>query len=220
MMKILSVSDTIVDLLYSPVVRKRFGNTDLLLGCGDMPYYYFEYVLNALDCPAYFVRGNHAHVVEYSEVGERTFPHGAVNLHRKVIQHKGLIMAGIEGSLRYRPGPFQYTRSEMWGHVLAITPSLISNLAFRGRALDVLVTHAPPAGVNDRSDLPHRGVPAFLWLIRVFQPAIHLHGHIHLYRNDEVRQTAVGETQVINTYGYYSLELQETKRRSKWLLIT
>lgn len=219
-MRILSVSDTIVDFIYSPGVRDRFSSVDLLLGCGDMPYYYFEYILNALDCPAYFVRGNHARVVEYSECGERTSPHGAIDLHRRVIVNKGLILAGIEGSLRYRPGPFQYTSGEMWGHVLSMVPTFLSNMAFKGRALDVFVSHAPPAGVNDRSDLPHRGVPAFKWLLLVFKPAVHLHGHIHLYRNDDTREAHLGTTRVINTYGYRTIEMLPPSEKSRWLLTT
>ena len=219
-MRILSVSDTIIDFLYSPAVRERFSNMDMLLGCGDMPYYYFEYILNALDCPAYFVRGNHARVVEYSESGDRTYPHGAIDLHRRVVNHKGLIMAGIEGCLRYRPGPFQYTSSEMWGHVLSLVPSFLSNMAFRGRALDLFVSHAPPAGINDRSDLPHRGVPAFRWLLTVFKPAVHLHGHIHLYRNDEAREFQSAHTRVINTYGYRTIEMHSSTENSQWLLTT
>ncbi|HVN56147.1 MAG TPA: hypothetical protein VMT46_17580, partial [Anaerolineaceae bacterium] len=42
----------------------------------------------------------------------------------------------------------------------------------------------------------------FRWLIRVFHPAYHLHGHIHIYRNDTPRETLVDQTWVINTYGY------------------
>lgn len=219
-MRILSISDVVVDNMYSPAVKERFTNIDLLLGCGDMPYYYFEYILNALNCPAFYVRGNHARVVEYSEAGDRTGPHGAIDLHRKVISHRGLIMAGVEGSLRYRPGPFQYTSGEMWEHVLALVPTFISNMAFRGRALDLFVSHAPPLGVNDRSDLPHRGIPAFRWLNQVFRPAVHVHGHIHLYRNDEERQTQFGSTQVINTYGYRTMELQPPMEKSRWFLTT
>jgi Icc-related predicted phosphoesterase len=219
-MRILSVSDMIVDSIYSPSVRSRFSTVDLLLGCGDMPYYYFEYILNALNCPAYFVRGNHARVVEYSECGERTYPHGAIDMHRKVITHKGLIMAGVEGCLRYRPGPFQYTSGEMWNHVFSLVPALLSNRVFRGRALDVFVTHAPPAGINDRSDLPHRGVPAFRWFLSVFKPTVHLHGHIHLYRNDDVREFQFGSTQVINTYGYRTIEMHSPVEKAPWVLTT
>jgi predicted phosphodiesterase len=80
-MKVLSLSDKVVSFIYSPKVRNRFANSDLIIGCGDLPYCYLEYVLNALDLPLYFVRGNHDKVIEYNTAGQRTYPHGGVDVH-------------------------------------------------------------------------------------------------------------------------------------------
>ncbi len=207
-MRLLTLSDTQVSFIYSPQVRRRFEGVNLVLGCGDLPYYYLEYVLNALDVPLYFVRGNHDAVVEYSTAGQRTAPHGAIDLHRRTARYQGLLLAGVEGSLRYRPGPFQYTQGEMWLHVLHLVPRLIYNRARHGRYLDVFITHAPAAGIHDGTDLTHRGINAFRWFINVFQPAYYIHGHIHIYRPDTVTETQVGQTRVINTYGYRECELK------------
>jgi Icc-related predicted phosphoesterase len=57
-------------------------------------------------------------------------------------------------------------------------------------------------------DLPHHGIKAFRWLLQVFKPAYHLHGHIHVYRNDIPTITQFEETQVINCYGYRELTLE------------
>lgn len=200
--KILLLSDVIVSFIYSPQVRHRFPDVDLVIGCGDLAYYYLEYVLNALDTPCYFVRGNHDKVVEYSLEAQRTAPAGAVNLHRQVINHQGLLLAGVEGSLRYRVGPYQYTHSQMWMHVLRLIPGLLLNRMRYGRYLDLFVTHSPPAGIHDMPDLPHQGIKAFRWFIQVFQPAYHFHGHIHLYRPDTTVETKVNQTQVINAFSY------------------
>ena len=108
-MIILSVSDKVEDLLYDEKTCLRFADVDLVLGCGDLPYYYLEFLVDSLNVPVMFVRGNHAAAVEYSEDGDRTKPHGAINLHRRVIRHQGLIIAGFEGSVRYRVGSHQYT---------------------------------------------------------------------------------------------------------------
>jgi Icc-related predicted phosphoesterase len=160
-------------------------------------------LISKLDKPLFYVRGNHAHPMEYSdELGGRSEPHGAVDLHRRVKNHKGLLLAGVQGSLRYRPGPYQYSQAEMFAFVLGMCPSLLLNRMQYGRALDIFVTHAPPQGIHDASDLPHRGIWAFRWLIQVFKPAYHLHGHIHVYRADTVMETQVGSTRVVNTYGY------------------
>lgn len=200
--KILSLSDTIVPFIYSTQVRKRFKNVDLILGCGDLKYYYLEYVLNALDVPLFFVRGNHDKVVEYNEAGQRTAPAGAVDLHRRVINHDGLLLAGVEGSLRYRPGKFQYTQQDMWAHVLSLVPQLLLNRLQYGRYLDIFVSHAPAWGIQDREDLPHQGIKAFRWLLKVFKPAYHIHGHVHLYNPENERRTRFGRTCVVNTYRF------------------
>jgi len=206
-MKILSISDKIVPFIYGQAVRCRFLDVDLVIGCGDLPYYYLEYVLTALDVPLYYVRGNHDNVVEYSEEGQRTQPHGGVDLHRRMFEHSGLLITGVEGSLRYRSGPFQYSQSEMWGHVWKLVPGLFVNKVRYGRYLDIFVTHAPPLGIHDKPDLPHRGIRAFRWLINVFQPAYFFHGHIHVYRPDEKVITGIGQTQVINTYAYRETDI-------------
>ena len=217
-MKILSVSDIELGLIYSAHVAERFGDVDLVISCGDLPYYYLEFMISMLDKPLYFVRGNHASKREYGVGGERTAPWGAINLHRRVLRtDHGLLLAGIEGSLRYNRGPYQYTQEEMWWMVLTMIPALLLNRLRYGRFLDVFVTHAPPWKIGDREDLPHQGIKAFRWLIKVFQPAYHLHGHIHIYRSDRIEPIRVNQTLVINTYGFRELEydLPEPARLSQ-----
>lgn len=206
-MKILTLSDTLIPFIYSPQIRQRFTDLDLVIGCGDLPYYYLEYVLNALDAPLFFVRGNHDEVVEYGNAGQRTAPAGGVNLHRRSINFRGLLMAGVEGSLRYRYGPFQYTQNQMWGHVFHLVPQLLSNRMLYGRYLDIFVTHAPPAGIHDKEDLPHQGIHAFRWLLRVFRPAYLIHGHVHIYRPDTEAETCFHRSLVVNAYGFRELIL-------------
>ena len=213
--KVLSLSDVIVSFIYSPQVRRRFSDVDLVIGCGDLAYYYLEYVLTALDKPLFFVRGNHDKIVEYSLEAQRTAPSGAVDLHRKVISHNGLLFAGVEGSLRYRPGRFQYSQGEMWGHVFALVPPMMVNRMRHGRFLDILVTHAPPSGIHDMEDLPHRGINAIRWLIQVFKPNYHFHGHVHVYRPDTVVDTHLGSTHIINTFSYRETILQDCQQSLK-----
>lgn len=201
-MKILSVSDILIPFLYSPMVSERFSGIDLVIDCGDLPYYYLEYILNALNVDLFFVRGNHSKVVESTTGGLRSAPQGGINLHRKVLNYHGLLMAGVEGSGRYREGPYQYTQGDMWWYVLRMVPSLLMNRLRYGRYLDIFVTHAPPWGIHDQPDLPHQGIKAFTWLDRVFQPSYHFHGHIHVYRPDIPTDTLLGCTHVINTFGY------------------
>jgi Icc-related predicted phosphoesterase len=213
-MIVLSLSDIAVRFVYSPAVRQRFPHVDFVLGCGDLPYSYQEYVISMLDKPFFFVRGNHDKLVEYTVAGPRSYPNGAVDLHGKVIIHEHIILAGIEGCLRYREGPFQYTSREMWTHVFRLVPSFLANRALFGRFVDIVVTHAPPKGIHDQKDIPHQGVPAFRWLIDVFKPAYLFHGHVHVYRPDTVTLTQVGNTQVINTFGFRETRLDRLHARA------
>jgi Icc-related predicted phosphoesterase len=167
-----------------------------------LPYYYQEFVVSMLDAPLYFVRGNHDKLAEHSVEGIRTAPLGGTDLHGRVARYRNLLLAGVEGCLRYREGPFMYSQTEMWVHVMKLIPGLLVNKSRYGRYLDVFVTHAPPQGIHDRDDLPHRGIHAFRWLIDRFQPTCYLHGHTHIYRPDAVIVSNLRNTRVINTYGY------------------
>ena len=210
--KSLSLSDVIVQFIYSPYIRQRFSDIDLIIGCGDLPYYYLEYIISTLNVPLFFVRGNHDQEVEYGSVDNRGGPQGGIDLHRKAIRYQDILLAGVEGSLRYRNGLYQYTQGEMWRHVFALLPGLFSNKLKHGRYLDVFVTHAPPRGIHDGDDLPHQGIDAFRWLIKVFHPAYHIHGHIHIYRPGAVAETCFEDVQVINTFGYLELSLDRISR--------
>ncbi len=214
-MRLLVVSDTQVSFLYSPQVRARFQGVDLILGCGDLAYSYLEYIFNALNAPLLFVRGNHDPVVEYSTAGQRTAPHGGVDLHRRSVRVGGLLVAGVEGSVRYRAGPFQYSQQEMWRHTFALLPQLLANRLRYGRFLDVFITHAPPAGAYPDEDHPHQGIRAFAWLDRLVQPVYHFHGHLHRYHPKLPAESRLGKTMVINAYGYRELTLDHPKNGSE-----
>ncbi len=218
-MKILSVSDIEMNLIYSPQIVDRFNDVDVIISCGDLPYYYLEYMVSMLNKPLFFVRGNHAPKVEYGAEWERQFPLGGINIHRKTCRTVGgLLLAGVEGSLRYNTGPNQYSQRQMWMNVFRLVPGLLINRMRFGRFLDILVTHAPPWKIHDADDRPHQGIKAFRWFDRVFQPTYHLHGHVHLYRQDAIKLTFFGKTKILNTFGYQITDLPlrtSEYRRSK-----
>lgn len=205
-MKILAVSDIELGFLYQSSIVDRFFNVDLIISCGDLPHYYLEYMISTLNIPLYYVNGNHAHKIEITTGGERHYPWGAINLHRKcVTDDTGLLLAGVEGCLRYNLGPYQYSQSEMWTLIYNLIPRLLFNKLRFGRFLDIFISHAPPWKIHDEDDLPHQGIKAFRWFIKVFKPTYHLHGHIHVYRNDAITETQFNQTKVINCYGYREL---------------
>jgi uncharacterized protein len=215
-MKILALSDTEIGFIYSPMIRDRFHDVDLVISCGDLPYFYLEYVLSMLSVPLYYVRGNHASKIEFGSASTaRTYPWGAFDLHQKVHEDDtGLLLAGLEGSVRYNTGPYQYTQSEYWIKVFRLVPRLLINKLKVGRYLDVFVTHSPPFHIHDAEDRPHVGIKAFNWLNKVFQPKYHLHGHIHIYRQDTITRTLVDKTEVINAFGYREITIDTPQKRS------
>jgi Icc-related predicted phosphoesterase len=208
-MKILSVSDVEIGFIYSPLILERCKDIDVVISCGDLSYFYLEYIESMLNCPLFYVHGNHANEVEYGVAGERRGPWGGTNLNRRVVNQAGLLLAGIEGSLQYNNGPYQYSQSDMWSSVLSLAPALLMNHIRYGRFLDVFVSHAPPWGIHDQADLPHQGIKAFRWLINVFKPSLFLHGHVHVYRSDTPTLTHVGSTLVINTYGFHQTIIEK-----------
>jgi Icc-related predicted phosphoesterase len=211
-MKTLAISDVVIPLIYSPQVRERFSLTQLVISCGDLPYYYQEYIISSMDVPLYFVRGNHDKEVEFSSGGTISAPGGGIDLHRRVVNHQGILMAGVEGSLRYRVGPFQYSQLEMWLHICALVPGMLRNRIIYGRYLDIFITHAPPRGVHDLDDLTHRGINAFRWLVKVFHPTYHLHGHIHIIKPNTIAETLFEQTKVINVYGFREINIEVASR--------
>lgn len=201
-LNVLTISDRVSDYLYHAEAEARFAGVDLVLSCGDLPYHYVEFVQDALRAPLFYVRGNHAQNVEIGEGQERRGPPGGIDLHRRTAEHRGWLLAGFEGCQRYRPGPYQYSQTEMWRFVLGLVPGLLLNRLQHGRYLDLLVTHAPPWQINDGADHAHQGFKAFRWLLRVFKPRYHFHGHMHVLGSIQSVATRFEETWVINTYGY------------------
>ncbi len=208
-MRLLAVTDKVVDFIYSPSLVEKFGDVDMVLSCGDLPYYYLEYIVTMLNVPLLYVHGNHDPPIEYASSGQQlTGPGGGINIHGRLVREKGLSVAGLEGSIRYKPqGNYQYTDSQMWGQVLKITPALLLNRLVTGRPLDMLLAHSPPHGIHNGRDRTHVGFTSFLWLMRRFQPRYLIHGHRHVYNPLEVTETQYQQTAVINVYPYKVLEV-------------
>jgi len=213
-MKILTVSDRVDEMLYSPALKRCFSDVDLILGCGDLPYYYLEYLVTVLGGPLFYVNGNHGLAIRNRQGEEWANPGGCENIDGRVVHHRGLLIAGLEGSMRYNDEPyFQYTEREMAQKVLKLVPSLMVNKLVHGRFLDILITHAPPHGLHDQPDLCHRGFRAFVTLMDRFRPRYLIHGHVHLYKPTQPVQTPYRDTTVINTYGYRTITMDEPMPR-------
>jgi len=116
-MKILTISDILVPFIYSPQVVVRHGDVDLVLGCGDLPYYYMEYLISTLNVPLLYVRGNHSKPVEYSTGEPRSCPSGGIDLHGRVVRLRDSHLPGWKictlpgGTVPVHPGGDVVARS-------------------------------------------------------------------------------------------------------------
>lgn len=210
-MHVLAVSDRLVDHLYASDIATRYPDIALIIGCGDLPFYYLEFLLSALNTPLVYVRGNHDEGPQFTADGRvLTHVEGGEEIHRRVTLVNGLLIAGLEGSMRYRPNArLMYTETEMRWNVARLLPSLLWSRIRHGRDLDILVAHSPPYGIHDGADLAHRGFKIFRQFMQRFRPRYLLHGHVHVYRNDIPRVTRFGATTVINVYPYRVIEYGE-----------
>lgn len=231
-MRILTVSDKVEPVLYGPYIRERVGKVDLVLACGDLPYYYLEYIVGLLDVPLYYVHGNHDKVISRPHDDLQVQPvtalkplSWATNLHMRPASHAELLLAGLEGCREYNPGaPFQYRESSVRWQAHVLGARLLLNRLRHGRYLDILITHAPPRGIHDDEDLPHQGFESYLTFLRRFAPTLMIHGHQHVYNRNMTIETDYGGTRIINTYGYRVLELEPRAdaggRTTGWTLVS
>lgn len=209
---VLAVTDQIDQRIYSETLRQRMPNVELVVSCGDLPARYLEFLADALDKPVYYVLGNHAEeLTRGGERGKRYYPQGATDLGGKVLRDptSGLIFAGIPGSPRYSEHePVQYSEWQIFVMIAKMLPRLLWYRFRHGRALDVLVSHAPPRDINDRPDKAHRGFKALRRFLGWFHPRYMLHGHVHLYDRSESHIAHFGQTEIINVYPYQQLDLE------------
>jgi Icc-related predicted phosphoesterase len=193
-----------VGFIYSPGIRELFGEVGLIVGCGDLSARYLEYVVTQLNVPLVYVPGNH-------DLDDLHVP-GGRNIDGGVVRIQGLTIGGLGGSRRYKKeGEHQYTESEMQWRVVQLAPRLLLRRVFRGRGLDLFVTHAPPLGVHDGPDHAHVGFATFRSFLGAFRPGLMLHGHSHAQRNLEATDSRLQATRIVNVYPYRLLDWPEAR---------
>ena len=206
-MKVLAVSDDVVERLYTLAAQGHFDDIDFVLGCGDLPYPYLEYLLTIMSVPLFYVPGNHD--PRFSEYDTKARVEGGNNLDLKIIKHNDLLIGGFGGCHQYRPdGVNQYSQMEAYRRAYKMLPRLLWNRRRYGRALDLMIAHSPPFGVHDEETIAHQGLKAINWLVQIAAPRYLLHGHTHFYRrNLAPSDSMLGTTRVINVYPYKTIEI-------------
>lgn len=154
---------------------------DAVVTAGDLREWWLkESGIQDTETPTYGVYGNHCN-------GRYLNSLGITNLHLNRVEFGGVSFVGLEGCVRYKKQgrDILYTQDEY--------AAMIADLP----AADVLVTHCPPAGINDHVDPAHVGIDALRQWIDTHKPAVLIHGHT--YPDSPVRSH--GSTRVEYVFG-------------------
>lgn len=208
-MRILAIADEISPFVYSENFPGNLPPFDLVLSAGDMPGHVLEFIATRLTTQPVYVLGNHCEGYVRDNTGAQArLPGGCLNAHSSVVEIGGVLIAGFEGSARYRPGPHQYSEWQMQLLTRRMTPRLLYNRRRYGRAVDILLTHAPPKGPHEGADYPHRGIGAFNRFAETWKPKVHVHGHVHLNGANAPREyvTDAG-VRVVNAFGFTLIDV-------------
>lgn len=185
------------EILEKPAITAQCRDVDLIISCGDLPPEFLTSLRNRFDAQLYYVLGNHD--IRY----DTSPPVGCSCIDRRIVRVGGYSLVGFSGSRWYNGDSNQYREREMSRRIRRLRFSL-----WRNGAPDIVVTHAPPRHIHDAEDHCHKGFTCYNRFIRKYRPPYFLHGHIHrLFKEDGERITVVGNTQVINTYGFYIFEI-------------
>lgn len=207
-MRVLAVADDVSPVIYSHSFPENLAPFDVVLAAGDLPGETLEFIATKVTVPPVYVFGNHANGYLRAPDGQLRPPGGCLNAHLRLVEVAGLSILGVEGSARYRDGPHQYSEREFSGMLARLAPLLWYRERRFGRAVDVLMTHAPPLGPTAGDDYAHRGVPAFNRFHRRWRPLLHVHGHVHLDASSAQRSYVSEDgVRVVNAFQYTLIDL-------------
>lgn len=184
-MKILAIADRPPTKSILETIRQN--DVDLICTLGDLFYFDLIELERIHHIPKIGVYGNH-------DSGNYFEPLGIINLHLNVFEYKGFRFGGFEGCVRYKdtPNTIMYTQDE--------AEKMLEGFP----CVDVLITHAPPYGINDEpEDLAHQGFKALKTYVDRCKPKYLLHGHT--YPQNPVKQ--LSQTQIIYVYQDMVVEL-------------
>ncbi|SIH19313.1 putative phosphoesterase, ICC [Mycobacteroides abscessus subsp. abscessus] len=179
----------------SGLVREH--QIDAMISLGDFSPVHADAMQRAQAPLTAGVRGNHC-TQEYMP------EHGIVDLvgdrtraaRRGTLQlpgHRNVTLLAVQGCVRYKPDTED----------VLFTQEQYARDIERIPGAELVITHCPPAGVNDAEDLAHSGIEALRRWMDQHRPRWLLHGHT--YQNPE--RSMHGDTEVIYVNGYSVIDL-------------
>ncbi len=205
--RLLAIADEVNDALWGETLDDL--RPDVIVSCGDLPFDYLENLVSRTDKPLLYVPGNHDPELHPSALysgmsvqDDGVGPLGCEGIDGRIVEAAGLRFAGLGGSIRYRPGPNQYTQGEMARRAFRLR----LRAWLTRRHVDVLVTHSPPAGYGDSEDPPHHGFTSLVGLTTHLSPRLMLHGHVNNY-GPKSGDLVLGQTRIVNVIPFRLIEL-------------
>ena len=201
--RLLAVSDEVDPALEYAGNRDAIGRIDAIVGCGDLDPSYLSFLADAFVVPVAYVRGNHDRGVNWAAMSVDAPRHLASG---HLVDLDGITVAAFEWpGLQGRQA--RRDESRAWLDVIHVSWTLALR-GLRGRRSPVLVlSHAPPRGVGDRTSDPyHVGYGAYRWLLERIHPPLWLHGHTTRASVPDWR-AALGTSVVANVTGSVLVEL-------------
>ena len=195
--KALLVADQENAYIWDYFDKSVFAGVEVIISCGDLKASYLSFLTTMVAAPLYYVHGNHDGTYLTNP------PEGCQSLEDEMVEINGIRFLGFGGAKSLSPKPFHYTEQEVNRQIIRRIPQICTYGGF-----DVLVTHAPAAGLGDGDDRFHQGFSSYRVLLNQFQPAYLIHGHQHLNYSGSKRSLQFGNTTIINAYGYQVVTLE------------
>jgi Icc-related predicted phosphoesterase len=198
-LNILAVADYRHKALYDYFDPARWREIDLVISSGDLDAEYLSFLVTVIHAPLLYVPGNH------DQKYRKHPPEGCDTVDGRVVEVKGVVIAGLGGSHWYNGKDLQYTEKQMRRRVR----KLRRKVGKKGR-LDLLVTHAPPRGIHDQEDMCHTGFESFHDLVAAYPPQVFVHGHNHQIHRKEDRELTVEKVRFVNACGYHRFTVESS----------
>jgi len=179
-MKILAIADRPPKEKIQTILDTH--HIDIVCVLGDLEQLSLFELGGVQDIPKIGVYGNHCSGAYFE-------PLGITNVHLKTFDFGGVTFGGFEGCVRYKddPSATMYTQEE--------ATEMLKDFPY----VDVMLTHAPPYGINDESDsLSHQGYKALREYLERKKPKYLLHGHT--YPTSEQVVTKFVDTTIFYVY--------------------
>jgi hypothetical protein len=225
-MKILAVSDQESSTLLNWIETSHpaLKHIDLIVSCGDLSPAYLDFISGALGKEVLVVKGNHdleqawkpdqdsfyENLVEVTLFKNKYL--GVSDLHGKFHRFKNWIFTGFEGSLWYNGEGPQYHEEEMNRLVMAAEFKLhlrkVLDWFRHGQQQVIVISHAPPLGIHDASDLCHKGFECFHHFMKRHSPVLWIHGHTSTAGLQQNQVSHSGQTTIVNAYEYRFIHLR------------